>query len=177
MKALEVNDGGSGSKVAEGFRPRQCFRGCRWWIMGKEMEAKGLESKKRVTGFWRYRASSVSEFLWLSKISIFIGSGLGFKHVWFGSEFVWINLENFRSKLCEFLVSNSWFWRFSSNFILSSNVFGHGKKVCTCEKWSHVDLCMIQHYRSRYKTEFRSPCSCLGKIQYTRLCSDFIWVK
>ena len=36
--------------------------------MGKKMEAKGFEQKKRVTSYLRYQASMVVEFLWILKL-------------------------------------------------------------------------------------------------------------
>ena len=56
--------------------------------MGKETEAKQLKSKKRMTGYLRYRALMVSEFLWISKLEnegkkfpLYIGNVLVFKYV------------------------------------------------------------------------------------------------
>lgn len=116
-------------------------------------------------------------YKWRQKLPLFIGNVLGFKYIWNKFEFVWINLENFRSWSCEILVTNPWFWSFASHFMLSSDAFGHGKWVCPHEKWSQVDLGMIQHYRSRWKTKFRSPCSCLGQIQSNCEYCIFLWAK
>lgn len=67
-----------------------------------------------------------------------------------------------------------WFWHISSCFVLWWDVFDPDKQTFTCEKWSQVDFGMIPNYRSRFKTKFRSPCSCLGQIKSTHAFSNFL---
>lgn len=105
--------------------------------------------------------------------TLFIGNEVWSWFMWNLISNVWIHSRIFRSKPCEKLVILA----LCKSFVLWSDAFGHGKQVCTREKWSQVSFGMFPHYRPRCKIEFRSPCSCLGQFQSTRAFSNFLWTK